>query len=70
MEVETNLIKETFNSKEAAEFLGISLNTLYRLQDLPHIRIAGKFFYRKKTLEKYIDDNERTTQEWRKQCRK
>lgn len=51
---------ELLTDKEAAEFLRVSHQTMWRLRKsgkLPHVRLATKLLYRKSDLEAFIEQN-------------
>jgi len=54
----TTIERQTITRNEAAEYLGIHLNTLDKTPEIPRIRIGGKVLFRIKTLEKYRADQE------------
>ena len=45
-----------FNRSEAAQFLGIGLNTLHTL-DIPKVRIKRRVLYRKDLLEQWVKEH-------------
>lgn len=53
--------KETLTAKEAALYMGISLNTLYQLTSkskITHYKPSGKLiFFRKKDLDDFLHQN-------------
>ncbi len=58
----TNLnTKETLSAKEAAQYMGISLNTLYQLTSqskITHYKPSGKLiFFKKKDLDDFLQQN-------------
>jgi hypothetical protein len=51
--------KDKLTSEEAADYLGITIQTLYSKttrDNIPHMSICGKSIYHKKDLEKYIKE--------------
>lgn len=58
--------KIALNKKEAAKFLGISINTLSKYMyagDIPHITMGMSYLIPKKGLEEWLDEQA-------KQCRR
>jgi excisionase family DNA binding protein len=53
--------KQVFSRKEAAEYLGIHINTIDKCK-IPRLRIGGRILFRRVALEKYLRDNE---QKWK-----
>lgn len=56
---------ELLTDKEAAEFLRVSHQTMWRLRKcgkLPHVRLATKLLYRKSDLEAFIEQNTKNKQ--------
>jgi len=53
LEGETSTEKQTLSRKEAADYLGIHLNTLDR-SNIPRVRIGGRVLFRRTTLEKLL----------------
>ena len=53
--------KETLSAKEAAQYMGISLNTLYQLTSqskITHYKPSGKLIYfKKKDLDDFLQQN-------------
>jgi len=47
---------DIFTRREAAEYLGICLTTLGRL-DVPKTRMRNRVFFKRDVLNKWIDDN-------------
>jgi len=50
--------KEILNSEEAAEFLGISINTLYEWvsqKKIPHMKVGGLLKFKREHLEKWLE---------------
>lgn len=50
--------KEILNSEEAAEFLGISINTLYEWvsqKRIPHMKVGGLLKFKREHLEKWLE---------------
>lgn len=53
-----HIVPATMTSKEAARYLGVHVNTLYRLMadgSVRHIRIRGAVRFRKADLDEYLD---------------
>lgn len=51
-----------FNSEQAADYLGISISSLYTLcrrREIPHYRIGSKYLFRPESLDNWIDEKER-----------
>lgn len=53
--------RSTFTSQEAAEYLGVSLSTLYKYvheEGLPVLRFPGrrKFIFKKEYIDKWIEN--------------
>ena len=56
--------KELLTIQEAAEFLQLSVATLYTMncrKRVPYIKITGKIFYRRTALLLWLDSGERKT---------
>jgi len=50
--------KEILNSEEAAEFLGININTLYEWvsqKKIPHMKVGGLLKFKRGHLEKWLE---------------
>ena len=50
--------KERLNSEEAADFLGISINTLYEWvsqKRIPHMKVGGLLKFKRGHLEKWLE---------------
>jgi len=47
---------EVMSRKQAAQFLGVCLTTLDRL-DIPRTQVRKRVLFRKTTLEKWLDEN-------------
>lgn len=57
---ESDKTKITFDRKEAAERLGVSVVTIDRelaRKNLPHFRIGRRVLFTQELLEKYIEQN-------------
>ena len=49
------------NVKQAAQYIGVSERTLWRLKangDIPHSQIGGRIVFRKKTLDEFLEEKE------------
>jgi len=57
LEGETNTEKQTLTRIEAANYLGIHLNTLDK-SSIPRVRIGRRVLFNRKTLEKLLGDKE------------
>ena len=56
--LKTTKQKEILKSEEAAEFLGISINTLYEWvsqKKIPHMKVGGLLKFKREHLEKWLD---------------
>jgi excisionase family DNA binding protein len=54
--------RETITAREAAEYLGISywkLLQLVKVGKIPHIRLPGRVLFRRKTLDEWMEEQER-----------
>lgn len=54
--------RETITAREAAEYLGISywkLLQLVKAGKIPHIRLPGRVLFRRKTLDEWMEEQER-----------
>jgi excisionase family DNA binding protein len=52
--------RPVFNTKQAAEYLGLSTTTLERLRssyEIPFVRLGGRVVYRRKDLDWFINSN-------------
>lgn len=59
-----NLEKLTLTAKEAAQLFGVSywlITQLVKQNKIPHFRMGGKILFRKESLLKYMQDEERAT---------
>jgi len=56
--LESETTKNYLSRREAAEYLGIHLNTLDLHKELPRIHFGGRTLFRKTTLEKFFADME------------
>lgn len=57
-------LKELLTIEEAAEFLHMSVATLYTFncrRRIPFIKVSGKVFYRRSSLLEWLDSGERKT---------
>ena len=53
--------KGVVNSRKAAELLGVSERTVWKLKgegEIPYVNIGGRTLFRPETLEKYIEEQE------------
>jgi excisionase family DNA binding protein len=57
--------KMTFSREEAAQYLGIHLNTLDK-SDIPYVKIGRRVLYRRVTLEKLLEEGEKKWKSKRK----
>lgn len=49
--------KTTFDVKEAAEYIGVSRDTVYtmvRMNQIPHIRVRSRILFRRDVLDEYM----------------
>ena len=54
--------RTTLTMKETAKYLGISywlIGNLVRENKIPHFRIGGKILFRKKIIDKFIEEQEK-----------
>ena len=58
MEGEPKAEKQTFSRQEAANYLGIHINTLDN-SDIPRIRFGRKVLFRLATLNMFVEEMER-----------
>lgn len=61
---ENNTPKELLTIKEAAEFLHLSVATLYSMNCrnlIPMLKVSGKVYYRRSTLIEWLNSGERKT---------
>ena len=52
--------KRLLNVKEAAQYLGLEVDTVYkkaRLRELPHVKVGRALRFDVKALERYIETN-------------
>lgn len=55
----------TITVAEAAAYLGVSTDTLYdmvRRKEIPHIRIRRRIFFRRDTLDRWLEQMERESE--------
>ncbi len=60
----TNPPKDLLTIQEAAEFLQLSVATLYTMncrKRIPYIKVSGKIYYRRSVLFDWLDSGERKT---------
>lgn len=50
--------KNYLSRREAAEYLGLSLNTIDSHREIPRIHFGGRTLFKKTTLEKFFADME------------
>jgi hypothetical protein len=61
-----NTDKEVLSRLEAAEFLGVCLSTLDRL-DIPKTKIRDRILYKREVLRKWVDEHtEKNTKKGKK----
>lgn len=51
--------RPVFNTKQAAEYLGISTTSIERMRSdykIPFVRLGGRVVYRRKDLDQFIED--------------
>ena len=58
MEGESATIKTTLSRQEAADYLGVHINTLDN-SDIPRIRIGTRVLFRLVTLDMFVEEMER-----------
>lgn len=61
--------KNTFSEKEAAEFFGISVKSLRELRNagkISYTPVKGQFFYTRRNLEDYVENQQVTANKGRK----
>jgi len=58
LENETTLTKNYLSRREAAEYLGIHINTIDQHSELPRIHFGRRTLFRKSTLDKFFEDLE------------
>ena len=54
--------RTTLTMKETAKYLGISywlIGNLVRENKIPHFRMGGKILFRKKIIDKFIEEQEK-----------
>lgn len=52
---------ERFTTKEVAEYLGVSLDSIYRMvreKEIPHFRIRRTILFSKKAIDEWIEQQE------------
>jgi excisionase family DNA binding protein len=57
---ETVVGKRLLNAKEAARFLALEVDTVYRkarMRELPHVKVGRALRFDVKALERYIEQN-------------
>lgn len=55
--------KHTMTVIEAAEYLGVSKDTIYtmvRTDEIPHFRLRRRIFFSKEAIDKWIEEQEST----------
>lgn len=53
-------MKKLFSSKQAADFLGVSMSRIYKLthqRELTHIKFFGKLRFDPEELEKFVEEH-------------
>lgn len=57
--IQGNHVKQYFNKKEAAEYLGVSFNTLkkFEKEGLPIVEVAGMQLIRRVDIDKFLEEN-------------
>lgn len=53
--------QKTLSPKEAAEYIGIHVETLYKMvrqKEVPHIRIRRRIFFSRETIDKWMRELE------------
>ena len=56
--------RTTLTMREAAEYLGISywlINQLVKRKQIPYSKVGGKFLFRVKALEEYLNEKEQAS---------
>jgi len=64
MPTEINTPKELLTIQEAAEFLSLSVATLYTMNcrnQIPMLKVSGKVYYRRSALTDWLNSGERKT---------
>jgi len=56
--MDTAITQDILSRKQAAQFLGVCLTTLDRL-DIPRTQVRKRVLFRKTTLEKWLEKQER-----------
>jgi len=56
--MDTAMTREIMSRKQAAQFLGICITTLDRL-DIPRTQVRKRILFRKAALEKWLEKHER-----------
>ena len=60
----TQIQKTTLTMKEASEYLGISywlINQLVKRKQIPFSKVGGKFLFRIKALDDYLNEKEKAS---------
>lgn len=57
--IQGNHVKQYLNKKEAAEYLGVSFNTLkkFEKEGLPIVEVAGMQLIRRVDIDKFLEEN-------------
>lgn len=57
--IQGNHVKQYLNKKEAAEYLGVSFNTLkkFEREGLPIVEVAGMQLIRRVDIDKFLEEN-------------
>jgi excisionase family DNA binding protein len=62
MEQTQTIRPATMNIEDAATYLGVHPDTVRKLireKEIPHVRVAGRILLRAKTLDEYMEEQER-----------
>jgi len=54
------ITKHVLSAKEAADYLGVHINTISKHIEIPRFRIGGRVLFRKEKLDQFILENEQT----------
>jgi len=52
---------ERFTTKEAAEYLGVSIETIYKMvreRQIPHFRVRNIILFSKKAIDEWVEQQE------------
>lgn len=53
---------ERFTVKEVAEYLGVSVDSIYKMvreKQIPHFRVRRTILFSKKAIDKWVEEQER-----------